>query len=320
MDEIGVAAPIRIGVSSCLLGCKVRHDGGHRKDDFLVETFGRWVEWVPVCPEVEVGMGTPREPVRLLHEGHEVRLVAPKSGTDWTRPMRSWAAARVEELAGERLCGYVLKNDSPSCGMQRVKVYGAGTPRRSGRGLFAEALVARFPRLPVEEEGRLCDPRLRDNFVERVFAYHRLRAFFDGRWTIGGLVAFHSAHKLQLMAHAPQLYRELGKLVAAAKSVPRDDLRARYEDTFMRGLEAIGTVRRNTNVLQHILGYFRKLLDPASRAEALALIHDYHQGLVPLIVPVTLLRHHVRAHAVGYLASQTFLEPHPRELMLRNHV
>ncbi|MBZ5588034.1 MAG: DUF523 and DUF1722 domain-containing protein [Acidobacteriia bacterium] len=311
---------IRIGVSSCLLGCKVRFDGGHKKDDFLVGTFGRWVEWVPVCPEVEVGMGTPRESVRLLRDGDEIRMVAPKSGKDWTDAMNRYAVRRVEELAATRLCGCVLKKDSPSCGMERVKVYGTGMPTKSGTGVFARALLVRFPNLPVEEEGRLCDPRLRDNFVERVFAYHRLRQLFDGRWTLGGLVAFHTARKLQLMAHAPKAYETLGKLVAGAKAMPRDEVQTRYEDAFMQGLKTIATVRRNTNVLQHILGYFKRLVDDDARAELLALIEDYHLGLVPLVVPITLVRHYVRLHGVRYLAGQTYLDPHPKEVMLRNHV
>ncbi len=318
MDDVG--RPIRIGVSSCLLGCKVRFDGGHKRDDFLVNTFGNWVQWVPVCPEVEVGMGTPRESIRLVRAGDDVRLIAPKSAKDWTAPMRAWAARRVAELATEELCGYVLKKDSPSCGMERVKVYGAGMPVKAGRGVFAEALLARFPNLPVEEEGRLCDPRLRDNFVERVFAYHRLRRFFDRRWTVGGLVAFHTAHKLQLMAHAPAAYAALGRLVAGAKAAPRDEIRSAYHDGFMSGLKAIATPKRNANVLHHILGYFKTLLDADSRAELLALVEDYRTGLVPLVVPVALVRHYVRLLDVVYLAGQTYLEPHPKELMLRNHV
>ncbi|MEW6338750.1 MAG: DUF523 and DUF1722 domain-containing protein [Acidobacteriota bacterium] len=312
--------PIRIGISSCLLGARVRFDGGHKKDDFLVNTFGRWVQWVPVCPEVEVGMGTPRESVRLVREGDDIRMVAPKSGRDWTKEMRAYSTRRVEQLEKHELCGYVLKKDSPSCGMERVKVYGAGMPTKSGRGVFAESLLDRYPNLPVEEEGRLNDPRLRDNFVERVFAYHRLRGFLAGRWTIGSLVAFHTAHKLQLMAHSPEAYRELGRLVAAAKAVPRADVARRYEELFMGGLKVIATTRRNTNVLQHIIGYFRDLLDAASRQELLGLIEDYRRGLLPLVVPVTLVRHHVRLHEVAYLAGQTYLEPHPKELMLRNHV
>ena len=316
----GKEHPIRIGVSSCLLGAKVRFDGGHKKDDFLVNTFGAWVEWVPVCPEVEVGMGIPRESVRLVRKGGDVRMVAPKSGDDWSEAMRAYSAQRVEKLATAELTGYVLKKDSPSCGMERVKVYGDGMPTRSGRGLFPEALLARFPNLPVEEEGRLCDPGLRDNFVERVFAYHRLRRFFSSRWTVGGLVAFHAAHKLQLMAHAPRNYGALGRLVARAKGLPREELRESYETEFMQGLKVIATTRRNANVLHHILGYFKKLLDGETRTELLGLIEDYRRGLVPLIVPITLIRHFVRRYSVAYLAGQVYLEPHPKELMLRNHV
>ena len=312
---------IRIGVSSCLLGQKVRFDGGHKRDGFLVETFGAWVEWVPVCPEVEVGMGIPRESIRLIRVGEENRLVAPGSGTDWTEGMRAWAALRVAQLGALELCGYVLKKDSPSCGMERVKVYrGEGMPRKDGRGLFAEALLSRFPNLPVEEEGRLCDPRLRDNFVERVFAYRRLRTLLGGRWTVGALVAFHTAHKLQLMAHSPQAYAALGRLVAGAKGTPHGELATSYEREFMAGLAALATTRRNTNVLQHVAGYFKRLLDGGERGELHALIEDYRRGLVPLVVPMTLIRHHVRRHGVAYLEGQTYLEPHPRELMLRNHV
>ena len=311
---------IRIGISSCLLGCKVRYDGGHKKDEFLVNTFGAWVKWLPVCPDVEVGMGTPRESIRLVRDGDAVRLLAAKSGRDWTDEMLAYSQRRVEQLAAADLSGYVLKKDSPSCGMERVKVYGDGMPTKSGRGAFAEVLLARFPDLPVEEEGRLCDPRLRDNFVERVFAYHRVKRLFAGRWTVGTLVAFHTAHKLQLMAHSPQAYTALGRLVAAAKGAPRDTLARDYTTTFMHGLKVLATARRNANALLHALGYFKTLLDTESRAELLAIIEDYRRGLVPLIVPMTLLRHHVRVHGVGYLAGQTYLEPHPRELMLRNHV
>jgi uncharacterized protein YbgA (DUF1722 family)/uncharacterized protein YbbK (DUF523 family) len=315
-----VGGEIRIGISSCLIGCKVRFDGGHKKDDFLVNTFGKWVRWVPVCPEVEVGMGTPRESIRLVRDGTGVRLIAPKSGSDWTARMLTYAVGRVAELEAEDLSGYVLKKDSPSCGMERVKVYGEGMPSKSGRGAFAEELLARFPNLPVEEEGRLCDPRLRDNFVERVFAYHRLKALFASRWTVGSLVAFHTAHKLQLMAHSPQAYTELGRLVAGAKALDRSEVERRYRDGFMQGLRAIATARRNTNVLQHIVGYFRTLLDDVSRIELLGVVEDYRQGLIPLVVPITLIRHYVRLHGVSYLAGQSFLAPHPKELMLRNHV
>lgn len=312
---------VRVGVSSCLLGRKVRFDGGHKRDAFLVDTFGPYVEWVPVCPEVEVGMGTPREPIRLLRQGEALRLVGVKSSIDHTDDMRAWAARRVEGLAKADLDGFILKKDSPSCGMERVKVYDAhGAPSRTGRGLFAEALMERLPLLPVEEEGRLSDPRLRDNFVERVFAYRRLRELFAARWTIGALVQFHAAHKLALLAHAPAAYRSLGRIVARAAGRPRAELRREYEEGFMTALALIATPRRHVNVLQHMLGYFRGLLDDESRQELVIAIEDYRRGLVPLVVPITLLRHHIRVHGIEYLAGQVYLAPHPKELMLRNHV
>ena len=313
--------PIRLGVSACLLGDHVRYDGGHKRDAFLTDLLGPFVEWVKVCPEVEVGMGTPRESIRLVDEGGTIRLLTVKTGVDHTASMTAYAAKRVHALDEEDLCGYVLKKDSPSCGMTRVKVYsGNGPGTRTGVGLFAQALVVRFPHLPVEEEGRLTDPRLRDNFIERVFAYRRLRDLFESRWTVGDLVRFHTAHKLVLLAHSTQAYTRLGRLVAGAKGTDRASLRAGYTAGFMDALTAIATPRRHTNVLQHMVGSFKKTLDAASRAELLAAIEDYRLGLVPLIVPITLVRHHVRVHGVEYLAGQVYLAPHPKELMLRNHV
>jgi uncharacterized protein YbgA (DUF1722 family)/uncharacterized protein YbbK (DUF523 family) len=312
---------IRIGVSACLLGDEVRYDGGHKRDPFLTEILGPLVEWVKVCPEVESGMGTPRESMRLVDEGGTIRLRTVKTGEDHTASMTAYAAGKTNALAGEDLCGYILKKDSPSCGMTRVKLYrGKGPPSRSGVGLFARALLARFPQLPVEEEGRLTDPRLRENFIERVFAYRRLRDLFESRWTVGDLVRFHTAHKLVLLAHSTQAYARLGRLVAGAKSADRASLRERYTAGFMEALTTIATPPRHTNVLQHVAGYFKKALDAASRAELLAAIEDYRRGLVPLVVPVTLVRHHVRVHDVRYLAGQIYLAPHPKELMLRNHV
>jgi uncharacterized protein YbgA (DUF1722 family)/uncharacterized protein YbbK (DUF523 family) len=312
--------PIKVGISACLLGDEVRYDGGHKRDPFLADTFGRFVEWVPVCPEVECGLGTPREAMRLVRVGNDVRMLTVKTETDLTPRMEKYARRRVAALALEGLSGYVFKKDSPSCGLERVKVYDGGAPTRSGRGLFAAALVERLPHLPVEEEGRLSDARLRDNFVERVFAYWRLRALFDGAWTVDALVRFHTAHKLIVMAHSPEAYRHLGRLTAEAAGRPRADVARRYEEAFMKGLSAIATPRRHTNVLQHMLGYFKNVLDSASKAELAAAIEDYRRELVPLIVPITLFRHHVRVHNVEYLAGQLYLDPHPKELMLRNHV
>lgn len=318
----GDKLPIRLGISACLLGEAVRYDGGHKRNAFLVDTLGALVEWVPVCPEVEMGMPTPREPIRLVQIGTATRLVGIESGADHTAAMQRFARRRVAELHDRELCGYVLKKDSPSCGMERVKVYPAagGQPAKRGRGLFAAALLQGFSWLPVEEEGRLHDPRLRENFIERVFAYHRLRQLFRARWRIGDLVAFHTAHKLQLLAHSPSDYQQLGRLVAAAKQIARGELRRQYEEQFMRALSKPATVRRHVNVLQHVLGYYKKQLDSAARGELLDVIADYRSGLVPLIVPITLLRHYARRLAVTYLLGQTYLEPHPKELLLRNHV
>jgi uncharacterized protein YbgA (DUF1722 family)/uncharacterized protein YbbK (DUF523 family) len=298
-----------------------RYDGGHKHDRFLTDILGRFVEWVPVCPEVELGMGIPREAIRLVRAGDDIRLIGERSQTDHTHAMRTWARKRVRQLEELELCGYVLKKDSPSCGMERVRVYDPNRmPAKTGRGIFAEALISHLECLPVEEEGRLNDARLRENFVERVFAYRRLRSLFAQRWTLGQLVAFHTAHKLQLMAHSPAHYRELGRLVAEGKSFPRAELRERYEQTFMKALSKLATPRRHVNVLQHVLGHFRERLESDARAELLSLIQEYRAGLLPLIVPITLIHHHVRRLDVPYLTGQVYLQPHPKELMLRNHV
>lgn len=315
---------VRIGISSCLLGEEVRFDGGHKRDAFLVQTLGPMVEWVPVCPEVEIGLGTPRESIRLIRDPKaldQVRLVTGKTGVDLTKKMRQYARQRVRALAKENLCGYILKKDSPSCGMERVKVWHEqGPAERNGRGLFARELLTQFPNMPVEEEGRLRDPRLRENFIDRVFVYRRLRTLFSGRWTLRDLVAFHTEHKLLLMAHSIDRYRELGRLVAEAKTVPRAELTRRYEDELMAAMSTPATRARHTNVLQHAVGHFKKQVDGDSRQELASLIEDYRRGLVPLIVPVTLIRHHARRLGVTYLLEQRYLDPELKELMLRNHV
>jgi len=315
------AGRIRVGISACLLGHHVRYNGGHKRDALLVETFGPFVEWVPVCPEVELGLGTPRPTLRLKRHGGDLRLIMPSTGADYTAAMRAYAKRRVAKLRTDDLCCYILKQDSPSCGMERVKVYGVrNVPSNSGRGVFAAALLQRFPHMPIEEEGRLNDPRRRDNFIERVFAYRGLRSLFRAHWTVGGLVAFHGAHRLQLLAHSPTAYERLGRSLAGAKTRPRAALRDDYEAQFMSALDIPATPKRHANVLQHIAGYFKKQLDDDSRHELLSLIDDYRRGLVPLIVPVTLVGHYVHRFEVSYLKGQTYLEPQPKELMLRKHV
>jgi uncharacterized protein YbgA (DUF1722 family) len=254
--------------------------------------------------------------------GGGVALMTTRTGRDVTAQLLKVARHRVEALADAGLSGYVLKKDSPSCGMDRVRVYGKGgsPPARTGRGLFAAALIAKLPNLPVAEEGRLADARLRENFIERVFAYQRIRALFDSRWSYGDLVEFHTAHKLTLMAHSPAAYRALGRFVAAGASTPRATLARSYESAFMTALATIATPSRHANVLQHMLGYFKRTLDADARSELLALIDDHRQGRAPLVVPITLMKHHVRRQHVAYLERQVYLDPHPRELSLRNHV
>lgn len=311
---------LRLGVSSCLLGEQVRFDGGHKHDRFLTDLLGRYVEWVPVCPELEVGMGVPREAVRLEGDPQAPRLVGVRTRTDHTTAMRRFAAARVRQLASLDLQGYVFKRGSPSCGMERVRVYGqAGVPSRRGRGLFAAAFMTALPLLPVEEEGRLNDPVLRENFIERVFAYRRWRALVEapGR---GTLVAFHSAHKFQLLAHSPRHYSALGRLVAGQKRQRTAALVAEYGAGFMAALALAATTAKHVNVLQHLAGFCREHLDAADRRELAAVIDDYRRCLVPLVVPLTLLRHHSERHRVTDVLGQTYLSPHPKELMLRNHV
>ncbi|HKA89568.1 MAG TPA: DUF523 and DUF1722 domain-containing protein [Haliangiales bacterium] len=315
---------LKIGVSACLAGEEVRYDGQHKRDDFLVDVLGRHVELVPVCPEVELGLGAPREPMRLVAHGGQTRLVTIRTGRDLTLGMAAYAEDRVSRLVDEDLSGYVLKKDSPSCGMARVKLYASTEPgaaaARAGVGVFADALLRRFPHLPVEEEGRLRDPRRRESFIERIFAFHRMKVLFAGKWTLANLVTFHSAHKLALLAHSPAGYRELGLLVAQAKTLPRAELRRSYETGFMTALAARATPGRHARVLLHMVGCFRDKLDAGARAELLGSVDDYRRGHVPLIVPVTLVRHHARRLDVTYLTAQTYLDPHPKEVMLRNHV
>lgn len=313
---------VRLGISSCLLGEEVRFDGGHKKEDFLLYTLAPHVEWLPVCPEVEMGMGIPREAIRLVGEPDSPRLVAPKSGIDHTKAMKTWTRRRLSQLAQEDLDGYVLKKDSPSCGLFRVRVYHEnGQISRAGAGIYALELAERFPTLPIEEEGRLRDARLRENFIERIFAHNRWRRFRQGRPRPSGLVAFHTRHKLSLMAHSPQAQRDLGRLVASAGSGDFAATLDAYGEGFMKALKTIATPRRHANVLQHAMGFLKGKLDREDRDELLELIESYRNEIVPLIVPVTLLRHHIRrADVPDWLHSQEYLDPYPAELMVRNHV
>ncbi|MCG6950506.1 MAG: DUF523 and DUF1722 domain-containing protein [Acidobacteria bacterium] len=313
--------PIRLGISSCLLGAKVRFDGGHKRDRYLTDVLGEWFQWVAVCPELDIGLGVPRPTIRLVEGGDNPRLVEPKSGEDLTERMETYSYQKVDELMAKDLDGYILKRASPSCGMERVKVYTeAGMPLKTGAGVFARILMEKWPHLPVEEEGRLNDAMLRVRFIEHVFCRHRWRMLVRRGLSRRSLIEFHTAHKLLLRAHNEAGYRRLGKIVASAGTIPDAELFQAYEDEFHTVLKNRATRKRHTNVLYHVLGYLKKVLDPFEKQEAVALIEDYRNELVPLIVPITLLRHHITKHGIVYMQGQLYLEPHPRELMLRNRV
>jgi uncharacterized protein YbgA (DUF1722 family)/uncharacterized protein YbbK (DUF523 family) len=311
---------IKIGVSSCLLGEKVRFDGGHKHDPYITETLGEFFSFVSVCPEVECGMPVPREAMRLEGNPENPRLVTNKTFKDMTEQMMKFSVLKNAELKSADLCGFIFKKDSPSSGLHRVKVYNSGAPAKNGRGLFAAVVVKTFPLLPVEEEGRLHDAAIRENFIERVFAYRRWKDFTASKPGLGALVDFHTAHKLLIMSHSVQAYRDMGKIVAHGKEKSFADLLTIYETAFMNALTVQATVKKNVNVLMHIMGYFKNNISSEEKAELLALIDDYSRRIIPLIVPVTMLKHYVRKYKQSYLSGQIYLSPHPSELMLRNHV
>lgn len=310
---------IRLGISTCLLGEKVRYDGGHKLDHFLVDTLGRFVEYVPVCPEVELGLSIPREALRQVGDPDDPRLVTSRSGQDLTEPMLDWARQRARALEKEDLCGFIFKSRSPSSGMERVKVYNSkGMAHKTGVGIFARVFMEHFPLLPVEEEGRLNDPLLRENFIEAIFALRRWRQLCVER-TAGRLVDFHRAHKLQLLAHSTELYRQMGKLVAGSGTMEISDLFDHYQQLLVKALRLRPTVAKHVNVLMHLLGYFKKELTADEKQEMLEIFEGYRLGHFPLIVPVTLINHFVRKYHQPYLQQQYYLNPHPLELRLRNH-
>lgn len=312
---------IRVGISSCLLGNKVRYDGGHKHDSFITGTLGRFFQWIPVCPEMEIGLGAPRESLQLIGISSAPRLITTQSGKDLTEVMLRFTAERLEELAQMNLHGYLLKKDSPSCGMERIRVYDEkGVPHRNGRGLFAHALIQRFPLLPVEEEGRLQDVFLRENFIERVFSYYRWTELLRNNPTPKDIVHFHTRHKLTLLSHGREYYQKLGHLVARAGDISREELLQEYGELFMVCLKLKATPKKHANVLYHIMGYLKKVLDAQDKAELVSCIENYRKGLLPLIVPITLLKHHLKRHPVPWVLDQTYLNPYPAELMLRNHV
>ena len=312
---------IRIGVSTCLLGESVRYDGGHARDRYVTDTLGQYMEFMPVCPEMEAGLGLPREPIRLVGDPKSPRVITINTNKDLTETMTHWAQQRVRELEKEDFCGFIFKSKSPSSGMERVKVYAEkGMPVKKGVGVFAKAFMEHFPRIPVEEDGRLHDPHLRENFIERIFTLNRWRQMLKEKPSAGTLVKFHTRHKLLLLSHSTKHYREMGKLVAETKGKKTSEIFDHYESLLMETLRLKATVKKHTNVLHHMLGYFKKQLTAEEKQELLEVIDDFYNGLVPLIVPVTLFKHYVRKYEQPYLKDQLYLSPHPMELKLRNRV
>ncbi|MFH1943006.1 MAG: DUF523 and DUF1722 domain-containing protein [bacterium] len=312
---------IKVGISACLLGQPVRYDGGHQRDRYLIDTLGQYMEYVPVCPEVECGLGTPREAMRLVGTPENPRLVTRKTGVDHTQKMIRWAKKRIKALEIENLCGFIFKSKSPSSGMSRVKVYNdQGVPAQTGVGMFARAFMDHFPLIPVEEDGRLHDPKIRENFIERVFALMRWRENREEKPAMGRLVDFHSKNKLLIMAHSPKHYKEMGRLVAGGKATATKKIYEHYEALLMDALELKATIRKNSNVLFHLMGYFKKQLTSDEKQEVIDLIEQYRKEYLPLIVPITLINHYVRKYRQSYLSMQTYLNPHPMALKLRNHV
>jgi len=311
---------IRIGVSACLLGQPVRFDGGHKHDRYLTNTLGEYLDFVPVCPEVESGFSIPRETLRLVGDPEAPRLVTSRTNIDHTDRMTGWAEKRVRELEKENLCGFIFKSDSPSSGLMRVKVYNPkGMAEKKGVGLFARAFTRHFPLLPVEEEGRLNDPVLRETFIEQIFALKRWRETLALGQNMKNLVDFHTRHKLLMLSHSPANARLMGKLVADGRKTPIQTVYAQYENLLIETLRMKSTIKKNLNVLEHILGYFKNQLDPDEKQEMLEIFDRYRNAFVPLIVPVTLLNHYVRKSGEPYLKQQVYLNPHPIALKLRNH-
>jgi len=312
---------IKLGISACLLGKNVRYDGGHKLDLFLTETLGQYVEYVPVFPEVECGLPVPRESMHLEGDPDSPRLVTICTKQDMTDRMVEWARKRVAGLEKKGLCGFIFKSDSPSSGMERVRVYNEkGMPVKKGVGMFARIFIEHFPLLPVEDEGRLHDPKLRDNFIERIFALKRWREVISKKESRGILVEFHTKHKLLILSHSPKHYQMMGKLTAKAKEIPIKELYQQYQTLLMESLELKTTPKKNANILQHMMGYFKEQLSADEKQELLEVIDHYRQEYIPLIVPITLIQHYVRKYDRPYLKQQVYLNPHPLELQLRNHV
>lgn len=311
---------IRVGVSSCLLGQEVRHDGGHKKNRFVVNNLSAFFEYRSFCPEMASGLGVPRQAIRLVKDEQTIRLLGVRSPElDITEAMLKASNEAIHQF--DDISGYILKKDSPSCGMERVRVYNEhGQAERNGRGMFAAALITALPDLPVEEEGRLMDPVLRENFIERVFIYHRWQETVASGLKVRDLIEFHSRHKLILMAHDEVAQKTLGQIVASTTENNLEENSRHYFSSLMQTLKQPASRKRHTNVMMHVMGYLKKVLNRSEKKELCEILENYRQGLIPLVVPITLLKHHFMRSGNEYIEKQFYLDPYPQELMLRNHL
>lgn len=314
-----------LGISSCLLGNSVRFDRGHKHNAYITETLGEYFEFEPFCPEVTAGLGIPRAPIHLVKRAQGIRALTVKNhALDATDALTAASQQLLANPKVAELSGFILKKDSPSCGMERVKVYEeqatSQPPERNGIGLFAAALQQQYPNLPLEEEGRLCDPILRENFIVRVFVYQRWQALMQKPSSANALVDFHADHKYLIMAHDQAGLRDLGQLVAQAGQNDLPSLQVEYIQKLMKALSKKATRGQQSNVLSHLMGYLPTTLDRDDRAELVETIQHYQQGYLPLVVPITLLKHHFRKHPHSYIGRQYYLKPHPSELMLLNSI
>lgn len=309
---------LRVGVSTCLLGENVRHDGGHKRNAWLVEVLGPHVEWVPVCPELDVGMGVPREALRLEGDPVSPRMVGTTSGKDWTEAMRAWADSRARSLRRLGIHGFVLMERSPSCGLSGVPVErGRGLPSGLGRGLFADTLQERVPQLPVEESGALAAPDVQAHFLDRMYGYRGWLEFLESGPAKEDLERFHALHRLTILAHNPTSYPHMSRLLTRLSVAPLAEVLHSYGGMLMEAYSHPKTVGQNTNVLQHVAGLVVESLPPLERAELNRAILDYREGRVQLPVPVSFLRRHLHVTPQGRDAmQQTYLDPSPAELIL----
>ncbi|MBB71871.1 MAG: hypothetical protein CMF50_05680 [Legionellales bacterium] len=314
------SSKLLIGVSQCLLGEKVRFNGDHKRDRYICGMLSDYADYRPVCPEVAIGMGVPRPPIHQEGNPEDPTVVGVQDKSiNVTKPLKQFSKQYVKDL--DELSGFILKSKSPTCGMERIKVYQhTGQALRNGIGVFARELIAAYPYLPIEEEGRLCDPVLRENFITRIFAYYRWQQLMLTKPSKKDLVEFHTRHKLLLRSHNEAGYQRLGTLMADLKDISLTELKQQYLAEFMSTLKTRANAKKHANVLYHMLGYLKKHLDQQDKEEMVNLIESYRKGKVPLVVPITLFKHHFRRFPNPYIEQQYYLTPHPDELMLRNHV